>query len=461
MNGELVVVGMSHRTAPVELREQLSVTMKDLGEELRAVVDSANIHEAVLVSTCNRVEIYAACQDPVEGSQAALAYLERRAAQGLHEVVYRRAGSDAVRHAFRVAASLDSLVVGEPQILGQVKEAFEAASTAGTVGSLLGRCFHRAFAVAKRVRSETGIAEGTVSVSSIAAELATKIFGDLRTRRCLLLGAGDMGEAAAKSLAQTGAHLVVVNRSPERAEALAARCGGEARPYEVLASELVKADVVITSTSTKTFVLTEELMRDVVRARRHRPLFLIDIAVPRDVDPRCGKLDGVFLYDVDDLEKLADENLAARHQHVRAAEGIVDGEVAEFDAWRRTLEITPTIVALRKRFTEVVRAELERGLGRNGAAPPDAQALDKIVQATVNKLLHDPMVELKSSANDADGGLLVASARRLFRIEAEAEAEAAARASSRPPKMERAPEPAPVALAPAPAASGGKGSDRR
>ncbi len=441
MSGDVVVVGMSHRTAPVELREQLSVKLKDLGAELRTMVDG-QIHEAVLVSTCNRVEIYAACQDPIEGAHIAQGYLERRASRGLGEVLYRRVGADAVRHAFRVASSLDSLVVGEPQILGQVKEAFEAATTAGTVGSLLGRCFTRAFAVAKRVRTETGIAEGTVSVSSIAAELATKIFGDLRTRRCLLLGAGDMGEAAAKSLAQTGARLVVVNRSPDKAEALAARCGGEARPYEVLPSELVKADVVITSTSTSHFVLTEELMRDVVRTRRHRPLFLIDIAVPRDVDPRCGKLDGVFLYDVDDLEKLADENLAARQQHVTAAEGIVDVEVAEFEAWRRTLELTPTIVALRNRFTEVIRGELERGLGRLGSGMPgDPQLIEKMVQATVNKLLHDPLVEMKASASDPDGALLIATARRLFRIEAKHAEHAAA--------PERKAEAAPITLAPA------------
>jgi glutamyl-tRNA reductase len=418
MTGDLVVVGMSHRTAPIELRERLALPASALGAELRGVVDGGYVHEALLVSTCNRVELYAACSDAAEGARTSEAYLERRAAQPLSDVLYRHTGSEAVRHAFRVASSLDSLVVGEPQILGQVKDAYEAANAAGAVGNLLGRCFSRAFAVAKRVRSETGIAEGTVSVSSIACELATKIFGDLATRRSLLIGAGDMGEAAARSLAQTGAQLVVVNRSLERAQSLADRCGGEARPYETMAMELVQADVVITSTASPAFVLTYELLRDVVRARRHRPLFLIDIAVPRDIDPRAAKLGGVFLYDVDDLQKVADENLSARRQHLASAEQIVDTEVADFEAWKRTLELTPTIVALRRRFADVVRSELERALPRVGAlSTSERQALDKMVHATVNKLLHDPLTALKSGAAEPDGALLIATARRLFRID--------------------------------------------
>jgi glutamyl-tRNA reductase len=418
MTGDVFVVGMSHRTAPLELRERLSTTLAELESELGAVVDGGRVHEALLVSTCNRVEVYAACPDPVEGARAAEAYLARRAERDLHDVLYRRRGTDAVRHAFRVASSLDSLVVGEPQILGQVKEAYEAASAAGTVGNLLGRCFSRAFAVAKRVRSETGIAEGTVSVSSIACELATKIFGDLASRRCLLVGAGDMGEAAARNLAQTGAHLVVLNRSPEKAALLAERCGGEARPHEALATELLQADVVITSTSSPGYVLTYELLRDAMRARRHRPLFLIDIAVPRDVDPRAGKLDGVFLYDVDDLQKVAEENLGARRQHVAAAERIVEDEVAEFESWLKTLELKPTIVALRRRFAEVIRAELLRGLPRLEALPAgDREHVEKIVHATVNKLLHDPLTALKHGAAEPDGALLIAATRRLFRID--------------------------------------------
>jgi glutamyl-tRNA reductase len=246
-----------------------------------------------------------------------------------------------------------------------------------------------------------------------------------------------MGEAAARSLAQTGTQLVVVNRSLERAQSLAERCGGEARPYETMAMELVQADVVITSTASPAFVLTYELLRDVVRARRHRPLFLIDIAVPRDIDPRAAKLGGVFLYDVDDLQKVADENLSARRQHLASAEQIVETEVRDFEAWKRTLELTPTIVALRRRFADVVRSELERALPRVGAlSTSERQALDKMVHATVNKLLHDPLTALKSGAAEPDGALLIATARRLFRIDEReaAELEATANANDLAPE---------------------------
>ncbi len=376
---DVIVVGLSHHTAPIELRERVALPDGELHDTLRALAAEGGFGETVLVSTCNRVEIYASGESTGELIRAARAHLTARAGGDIGDVLYERHGDEAVRHAFRVAASLDSLVVGEPQILGQLKDAYQAACDTGTVGSLLGRCFTRAFAVAKRVRSETGIAEGTVSVSSIAIELAKKIFGDLDGRRALLLGAGEMGEAAAKSLAQTGATLRVVNRSAEKARALALACGGEAREYELLPSELVKADVVITSTSSTHFVLTHELMRDVMRTRRHRPIFLIDIAVPRDVDPRVGDLDGVFLYDVDDLTKVAEDNLAARRKEADAAERIVAIEVEEFATWRRTLDLAPTIVAIRERVASIVHAELSRTTPRlRDLSDDDRRALERM-----------------------------------------------------------------------------------
>ncbi|MCA9575910.1 MAG: glutamyl-tRNA reductase [Myxococcales bacterium] len=418
MSGDLIIVGLSHHTAPVEVRERLATDDAHVPAELQSLVTEAGLHEALLLSTCNRVELYAHASEPHRAMEQARAHFHARAGDGVLSCLYQHRGADATQHAFRVAASLDSLVVGEPQILGQVKTAFELANDAGTVGMLLGRCFTRAFAVAKRVRTETRIAEGTVSISSVAAELAQKIFGDLRGRRALLLGAGVMGETAARSLGATGARLVVINRSREKADALAASCGGEARDYELLQSELVQADVVISSTSSDRFVLTRDLMKEVCRARRHRPLFIIDIAVPRDVDPRVADMDNVFLYDVDDLQKVADEGLAQRRQEAESAEAIVRAEVAEFEAWRRTLALTPTIVELRGYFQQVVRDEVARTLPRLSAqGVEDERALKAMSEAIVNKLLHPALTNLKASASQPEGEQLIAATRLLFRLD--------------------------------------------
>ncbi|MGB5681430.1 MAG: glutamyl-tRNA reductase, partial [Polyangiales bacterium] len=325
---DFVVVGLSHRTAPVEVRERLAVAPTDLQRELREIATDSGLEEVVLISTCNRVELYATSANPLEAARDAKQTLTKRLGDAAGEgVLYQERGIDAVRHVFRVASSLDSLVVGEPQILGQVKDAFDAAKEAGTIGTLLGRCFTQAFATAKRVRNETGIAEGTVSVSSIACELAKKIFGNLEGRQTLLLGAGEMGESAARSLRQTGTNLHIINRSEERAQMLAIACDGRAVPYERLATELSDADVVIASTASPQFILTPQLMKSVVRTRRHRPLFIIDIAVPRDVDPRVGNMDNVFVYDVDDLQQVAEENLAVRAREAALAERIIEDEV--------------------------------------------------------------------------------------------------------------------------------------
>lgn len=419
MSMDLLVVGLSHHTAPISLRERLAVDASILEDELRRLRQAAKLDEVLLVSTCNRVELYATAHDADAAIRSAYGYLEERAKpESAHPHLYHRRGRDAVQHAFRVAASLDSMVVGEPQILGQVKEAFDAAAAAQTTGTLLSRCFTNAFGVAKRVRTETGIAAGMVSVSSIACELARKIFGDLRGRHTLLLGAGEMAEASARALATDGTHLVVVNRSPERARALADAFQGEARGYEHLASELVLADVVITSTSAQRFVLTHDMMRDVVKARRQRPLFLIDIAVPRDVDPRVGELESVFLYDVDDLQQVAEQNLADRKKETAVAERLVEEEVDRFEHWRRSLVLTPTIVALREQVQEVLRTELERTLPRLGhITDADRNALDKMCGAATNKILHRAIVELKADADSPGGAMLIDATRRLFGLD--------------------------------------------
>ncbi len=422
---DFVVVGLSHRTAPVEVRERLAVAPVDLERELRGLANEAGFEEALLISTCNRVELYATSINPLQAAQSAKQTLSKRLAGAApDDVLYQERGIDVVRHVFRVASSLDSLVVGEPQILGQVKEAFDAANDAGTMGTLLGRCFTQAFAAAKRVRNETGIAEGTVSVSSIACELAKKIFGDLQGRQTLLLGAGEMGEVAAKSLRQTGTQLHVINRSDERAHALAQSCDGRAVPYERLTTELAEADVVIASTASPNFILTPKLMKSVGRTRRHRPLFIIDIAVPRDVDPRVGNMDNVFVYDVDDLQQVAEENLAVRAREAAHAESIIEEEVESFLTWRRSLELAPTIVALRKRFGEVADEELRRALSRlDGVSEGDRVVLEAMSRSLVNKLLHQPMTELKAGARKPDGALLIDAVRRLFALAADEEPE--------------------------------------
>ncbi len=415
---DFVVVGLSHRTAPVEVRERLAVAPDRLERELREIAANGRLDEALLISTCNRVELYATSTNPIAASRVARDALAGRLPETAGaDILYQERGVDVVRHIFRVASSLDSLVVGEPQILGQVKNAFDAAKGAGTMGTLLGRCFTQAFATAKRVRSETGIAEGTVSISSIASELAKKIFGNLEGRRTLLLGAGEMGEAAARSLRQTGTNLHVMNRSEGRARALADSCGGRAVPYERLAVELAEADVVIASTASPKFILTPELMKSVVRARRRRPLFVIDIAVPRDVDPRVGNMDNVFVYDVDDLQQVAEENLAARAREVELAERIIEEEVDAFSSWRRSLELAPTIVALRKQFGQIADEELKRALPRlEGLSESDHAVLEAMGRSMVNKLLHQPMTQLKAGAGEPDGPFLIDAVRRLFAI---------------------------------------------
>ncbi|NLE48754.1 MAG: glutamyl-tRNA reductase [Sandaracinaceae bacterium] len=415
MSDELFVLGLSHHTAKVEQRERLSTSIQSVGEELRRLLESEEIREAVLVSTCNRVELYA-LSSPA-GVEKARSYLLNRGGDDLLPHLYEKRSRDAVHHTFRVASSLDSLVVGEPQILGQLKEAFDAATEVKAVGPFLSRLFTSGFAAAKRVRSETAIAEGTVSVSSIACELAEKIFGQLEGRRALLIGAGEMGESAAKTLAKTGASLVILNRSVERAEALARQIDGAGRSLDALVEELLKADVVISSAASHGYLLDEHLMRDVIRARRHRPLFLIDIAVPRNIDPRVGDYDGVFLYDVDDLKSVADENLAKRRRETLAAEKILEEEVESFLEWKRGLSVKPTIIALRSRFERIVRDELSRTLPRlSSVSEEDRKLLERMSASIVNKLLHPPLKELKDGAEDP---ALLEAVHRLFALQVE------------------------------------------
>jgi glutamyl-tRNA reductase len=418
VTSKLLVFGVSYRTAPLALRERLAVGAERVVEDLRSLMQHAGLSEGVLLSTCNRVEVVASTDTPEAAIGSALAYFNGRVAPDqIDGSVYRYLGREAARHLFRVASGLDSMVLGEPQILGQVKEAFALALGAGTVGSLLNRSFERSFGVAKRVRNETAVAAGNVSVSSIACDLAENIFGDLKDRRILLIGAGKMSEVAARSLTARGARLFVVNRSPERAQALAQACGGVPRPLEALATELAEADVVISSTAKPDFVITHELMQGVCKMRRFRPLFIIDIAVPRDVDPRVDSLRNVFLYDMDDLQKVSRENLAARERAVHEAEHIIELELDELEKWARSVELTPTIVALRERVRGVLRGELDKTFPKLGVPETERQKLEAMCESMVNKLLHQPLTELKQSQSSHDGSALVVAVQRLFKLE--------------------------------------------
>jgi glutamyl-tRNA reductase len=414
----IVVVGVSHRTAPLEVRESLAFPKERLRDALGRLRSEAGLAEAMILSTCNRVEVYGR-QGEGEATPAVVSFFEAfhgRRPDELGSFLYHLTGEEAVRHAFRVAASLDSMVVGEPQILGQVKDAYQAAEEAGTLGSALNALRNRSLAAAKRARHETGIGANAVSVSYVAVELARKIFGELRDRPVLLIGAGKMSELAARHLVRNGARATVLGgRTFERAEDLARALGGRAAPFESLRQELARAEIVISGTGAAGMVVRREDVEAARAAGRHRPLFLIDIAVPRDIDPETARLDGVFLYDLDDLKSVAEANLRERRKQAVAAEAIVEREVREFLDWQRTLDVVPLLVELRRRGDEVRRTELDKARKRLGPLTPEQeQALDAATAAIVNKLLHSPTVWLKEIAKNGSAPDQVELVRKLL-----------------------------------------------
>jgi glutamyl-tRNA reductase len=412
----IVVVGLNHETAPLAVREALAFPKERLAEALSRAREEAGLGEAMILSTCNRVEVYGRSVQPAADAVAAfLARFHARKEQEIAPHLYRLEGEAAVRHAFRVAASLDSMVLGEPQILGQVKDAYEAAEQAGALGSVLNALRNRSIAAARRARTETAIGHNAVSVSHVAVELARKIFGDLRERSVLLVGAGKMSELAARQMVRGGARATVLGgRSLERAEQLAAALGGRAAPLESLRSALSEADVVISGTGAPGIVVQREDVEAAQAARRGRPLFLIDIAVPRDIAPEAASVAGVFLYDLDDVKKVAEANLRERKKEAAAAETILDHEVREFLEWRRSLEVVPLLVELRRRADEIRKAELEKARRRLGPLSAEQEsAIEAATTAIVNKLLHGPTVHLKQLAGNGQAehvGLI----RKLF-----------------------------------------------
>jgi glutamyl-tRNA reductase len=453
----IVVVGLSHKNAPIEVREKLAVSRGAVPGVLARLTGHRAVGEALVLSTCNRVEIYAAARgrgateaELAEASRAALSVLEDLGGQGVLPWLVNEVGKSAVLHLFRVAASLDSLVVGEPQILGQLKDAIELAREHKTLGATLGNAMHRAVRVGKRVRTETAIGEGQVSVSSVAIDLARNIFGDLEGHTAALIGAGEMAEAASKLLVRAGARLHIVNRSPERARALAAEVGGEPRPWCDLERTLVEADIVVSSTASPGYVITQDLMKGVRKARRGRSLFLIDIAVPRDVDPKVNKLDNVYLYDVDDLSQIVNESLEGRAAEAARAAAIAEEEARGFEAWTREQALTPAIVALRARIRAVLEAELARSLaGKLRHLPPaDREALGVMLDAATNKFLHRPVTRLRGLAGDPRAEDYVEALRDLFEVEVEDGAAVAPDPGLAPAISQRRTTPAAVPMGP-------------
>jgi glutamyl-tRNA reductase len=418
---ELVCLGLSHKTAPVVLREKFSIPINELAstaEHVRSVGGS----ELFVVSTCNRTEVYAAAEDVGRlemGLVEHFANIGSTRIKVVREHLYLHRGQAAVRHLFRVAASLDSLVVGEPQILGQLKVAFEACRAAGLTGAALNRAVERAFAVAKRVRTETGIGRSSVSISSVAVDLAAQIFGSLEGRCAVMLGAGEMGEIAARHLKNAGVErLLVANRSMDRAQAVAADLGGQPRGLHELPALLVQADIVVACTGARGYLFGKAEMKKAMRARKYRPIFLIDIAVPRNIDPAVNRLDNAFVYDVDDLSGIANENLATRQREAELAEAMVGVEAERFLRDLAGLTVKPTIMALRKHAAVIKRAEIDKSMRRLGdLSPQQLKSVERLADGIVNTLLHDVLMGLKEAAAEPDGAVVVEATRRLFRLD--------------------------------------------
>jgi glutamyl-tRNA reductase len=426
--GHLLCLGLNHTTAPLSIREQLAFAPTPLHAALARFGPMhcserlADIAEAAILSTCNRLEIYALVKEPDEAIDSLVGFLSEARnvpVETLRDHLYSYVGEEAVRHLMNVASGLDSLILGEPQILGQVVEAYRAAMTHGAVGTVLSRLFRRAIHAGKRARSETSISTSAASVSSVAVQLASHVFGDLADCEVLVAGAGEMGELAVRALMERGARgLLVANRTYDRAVQLARQWDGEAMTFERLSEGLTRADIVISATNAPHTILDRAEVETAMQSRADRPMFIIDIAVPRDVDDEVDSLPNVHLYNIDDLESQVENNLDGRRAEVPRVESIVDAEVQVFMGWLASLEVVPTISQLRKQ-AEVVRcAEVERALNRlDTLSDAEREVVLKLSTRLVNKLLHEPITCLKEEAASGNGVAYTQAMRHLFRLE--------------------------------------------
>lgn len=418
----IVVVGLSHKTAPVEIREKLAVPESRMGEALTRLCSYQGVREGILLSTCNRVEVYAVV-DEIEAGYGRIqefladAHLSLSSEQ-LTPHLYWHQGDRAINHLFRVASSLDSMIIGESQILGQIKDAFEAALTHKSTGIILNKVVKKAISVAKRVRTETKISEMAVSVSYAAVELAKKIFSDLSEKTVLLVGAGEMAKLAARHFIASGVrHVRVTTRNPQHGLELAGRFGGTAVPFEQFREDMASADIVLVSTGAAHYLVSEDDVQRSVKQRRNRPMFLIDISVPRNIDPAVRHVDNAFLFDIDDLKARVEQNRGGRLQEAEKAEQMVVDEVWIVRQWLQSLEVTPTIMALRTKADDIKRAEVEKTLGRlSSLSAPERELVEAMASSIVNKLIHNTMVTLKAEVNSSDGAAFVEAARRFFSL---------------------------------------------
>ncbi|HEY2775718.1 MAG TPA: glutamyl-tRNA reductase [Candidatus Binatia bacterium] len=413
---ELVVVGVSHHSAPVEVRERLAAAGADAATFLRDVTTMQGVQEAVLVSTCNRVELVACCNPEGAGAGALAGVLEKAGGLGRDDsdLVFTLRGRDAVRHVFRVASSLDSMVVGEPQILGQMKQQFDSSVACDAAGPVLFRVFHKSFSVAKRVRTETGVASRSVSVASTAVDLATGIFETLAGRTVMLLGAGETGEIAARHFLSAGVgQVIVVNRTFESAVDLARELSATPVPLDRFRSYLPLSDLVVGASGGGVLVGGDDV-RAALRERRGKPMFFIDLAVPRNFESSIAGIDGAYLYDIDDLAAVVEDNVDERRREAVRAEAIVESEVDQFWQWFERLDVVPTIVELREYADSIRRGEVDKALSRMSVSEEDRERIHHMTRAIVNKLLHHPTQVLKGEGSAGEESRLLAAVRRLF-----------------------------------------------
>jgi glutamyl-tRNA reductase len=418
---EIVLIGINHKTAPVEIRECIAFSADESKSALHALLRNPSVKEALLFSTCNRVEVLLVTDNvsgAITATKAFISEFNKIPLAQFENALYVHEGAEAVRHVFRVASSLDSMVVGEPQILGQVKTAYRTATEEKTSGVILNRLLHRTFFVAKRIRTETGIGDHAVSISYAAVELARKIFGALEGKTVLLIGAGEMAELAVEHLIRNKSGKVwVANRTFETGVELAGQFKGEAIRFEEIPESLKTVDIIISSTGAPDFVISRDQVKSVIRQRKNRPLFFIDIAVPRDIDPEINRLANAYVYDIDDLKGVIDENMEDRHKEAIKAERIVDEAVIRFREWYDSLEVVPTIIALRNKIESIARAELKKTLQSSTISEKDAEAIHKMAESLINKIMHDPTVFLKRNGMRQDKSFYIDTVRKLFKLD--------------------------------------------
>ena len=418
---DIILIGINHKTAPVELRECIAFSEDESASALQTLSRKSHIKELLLFSTCNRVEVLVVTEnkrEAIDSTKDYIAEVNKIPRQTFEDALYIHEGDEAVRHVFRVASSLDSMVVGEPQILGQVKDAYRLATEAKVSGVILNRLLHRTFFVAKRIRTETGIGGHAVSISYAAVELGRKIFGSLESKNVLLVGAGEMAELAVEHLIRNKAgDIYVANRTFENGVELARRFNGQALRFEEIADCLKVVDIIISSTGSPDFVITRDQVKGVIRIRRNRPIFFIDIAVPRDIDPRVNRLSNSYVYDIDDLQGVIDENIEDRQKEAIKGERIVDEAVIQFRDWSASLEVVPTIVALRNKLESIAETEIKKTLQSNKIPESGAQAINKMADSLINKILHHPTMFLKRNSMTGDKSNQIDLVRKLFKLD--------------------------------------------